>query len=88
MQDQTPSRGDPRTYAILGAAHAVRILGSEFLESVYREALVVECRAEAAQVLNYLAVTGHEVALLINFGAPRLDYRRFILTNRKMPALD
>jgi GxxExxY protein len=34
--------------------------------------------AEAAQVLHYLKATGLERALLINFGTPRLDYKRFI----------
>ena len=134
MLDQLPSSGDRRTYAILGAALTVhRILGSGFLEAIYREALAVEfglrhipfasevaCGveykghllrghyridfvcfsdvivevkarsatgpAEAAQVLNYLAATSHRVALLINFGTPRLDYRRFVLTRRGTPA--
>jgi GxxExxY protein len=42
------------------------------------KALSVLSRAEYAQVINYLKGTGMKRALLLNFGAPRLEYKRFV----------
>jgi pentose-5-phosphate-3-epimerase len=30
-----------------------------------------------AQLLNYLKTTGIEVGLIVNFGTPKIQYRRF-----------
>jgi GxxExxY protein len=51
--------------------------------------LIIEIKAlletggdEEAQVLSYLKASGCEIGLLLNFGTPSLQYRRFILTKR------
>ncbi len=51
--------------------------------------IIVELKAlselsakEEAQVINYLKVSGLNRALLINFGAPRLQYKRFVFNLR------
>jgi GxxExxY protein len=123
-------KGDPQTYAILGACMEVhKTLGPGFLEAVYQEALAVELTThgipfaretdlpvlykdrplpcsykadfvcheaiivelkavarlttvEHAQVINYLKATGLKRGLLVNFGAPRLEYKRFVFSPR------
>lgn len=53
--------------------------------------IVVELKAikalsdiESAQVLHYLKASGYERALLINFGTPNLDYKRFIQSKKHL----
>ena len=52
--------------------------------------IIVEFKAQSeltsvneAQVLNYLKATGFQRALLINFGAPSLEYKRLIFSQKK-----
>jgi len=67
------------------------------LPSVYKADFVcfgnilIECKAqlaigkpEDAQVLNYLRITRLSLAILLNFGAPSLQYKRFVLTPEKI----
>jgi GxxExxY protein len=52
--------------------------------------VVVEVKAlpkvtsiEEAQLINYLKASGHEVGLLLNFGASSLGWKRMVLTQHK-----
>ncbi len=61
------------------------------IDFVCYQAVIVEVKARAitgpgeeAQVLNYQATTGHQVALLLNFGGSTLDYRRFVLSQTRV----
>ena len=60
------------------------------LDAIYKpdficyESVIVETKAlslitglEAAQLLNYLKITGYRVGLLINFGMTSLEYERY-----------
>jgi hypothetical protein len=57
--------------------------------------LIVELKAidkltsrEESQVINYLKASGLEVAVLINFGAPSLEWKRIVLTKRGAEGVD
>lgn len=56
---------------------------------ICNDSIVVELKAlsaldpaHMAQVINALKATGHERGLLVNFGAPRLDYKRLIWSTK------
>jgi len=60
-------------------------VGDYCADMIVERAVLVETKATekdnplfAAQVLNYLRATGLPVGLLLNFGQPRLSYRRLV----------
>ena len=64
------------------------LLGAFFADLFVNERLIIElkaCRALAdehvAQLLGYLRASRIEHGLLINFGAPKLQIRKFVLSN-------
>jgi GxxExxY protein len=59
-------------------------VGEFYADVLVDDRVLVELKAvqaitpeHQAQIINYLNATGIEVGLLINFGKPKLEYRRF-----------
>jgi len=66
------------------------LMGEFAADMIVADAVLVETKAVAdlspaheAQVVHYLAATGMEIGLLINFGATSLQYKRKNRTYRK-----
>ena len=66
-------------------------VGDFYADLLVEDKVIVELKAvkalapaHQAQVINYLNATGIEVGLLINFGNPRLEFKR--LTRSRNPA--
>ena len=62
------------------------IVGEYLADLVVEDRVIVECKAVSqldpvheAQLLNYLKATSIRVGLLLNFGRPKLQYRRFVV---------
>ena len=60
------------------------LVGQFYADLVVADKVVIELKAvrvlvpeHNAQILNYLKATGKPVALLLNFGSPKLEFRRF-----------
>ncbi len=63
-------------------------LGSFFADLVVNETLLIELKAcrtlvdeHVAQLLGYMRASHREHGLLINFGSPKLEVRKFVLTD-------
>ena len=61
-----------------------QIVGDFFADIVVEDKVILELKAvkaltpeHSAQILNYLKATGKQFGLLVNFGNPRLEIRRF-----------
>ncbi len=62
-------------------------VGVFYADLLIEDKVIVELKAvralapeHQAQVINYLKATGIEVGLLLNFGRPRLEYKRLTRT--------
>ena len=83
------SRGVPfRKEVPLPILYKGRPLGTPYrADFICFDQVIVELKAlgsitgiEESQVINYLKATGLEIGLLLNFGAPRLQQKRLILS--------
>jgi GxxExxY protein len=61
-----------------------KIVGDFYADIMVNNSVLLELKAvkkllpeHVAQILNYLKACEIEVGLLVNFGTPRLEYRRF-----------
>ena len=59
-------------------------VGDFFADIIVEDCVILELKAvkqlapeHMAQLINYLKATGVDVGLLINFGNPKLEYKRF-----------
>lgn len=83
-QRQIPARRE----VVLNVYYKSKALDSSYkADFICYDRIIVEIKAlaqiggnEEAQVINYLKASGHEKALLLNFGAPSLQFRRLIFT--------
>jgi GxxExxY protein len=62
------------------------VVGEYLADLVVNAKVIVECKAvnvldpiHEAQLMNYLKASGIKVGLLMNFGRPKLQYRRLIV---------
>jgi len=62
-----------------------QIVGDFFADVLVEERVIVELKTtkalapeHEAQLLNYLKATGTRVGLLVNFGKPKLEWKRFV----------
>ena len=73
-----------RAVDVLGHRHGRHVVDHLGDVDIVEDKVIVELKAVSglakehyAQLLNYLRTTGIEVGLIVNFGVPKLEYRRF-----------
>ena len=71
---------------VIRVSYEGTIVGEYQADLVVNGKVIVECKAASnldpvheAQLINYLKASGIHVGLLINFGRPKLQYRRLVV---------
>lgn len=86
-------RGIPaETQRPLTVTYKKQLVGEYIADMVVDDKIILELKAirkladvHTAQAINYLVATGYELAILLNFGAPRLEHKR-VIRRQEMPA--
>ncbi len=86
LEKELVSRGVPHVReAALPVFYREMFSGRHTAQTLYGS-LIVELKAiqhlsgvEEAQIINYLKASGMQKAMLLNFGAPRLEFKRLVL---------
>ena len=75
-----------RTQCPIQVYYKGQVVGDYIADLIVEERVLIELKAirallaeHEAQILNYLRATRIKVCLLINFGQPRLEIKRFVL---------
>ena len=62
-----------------------KVVGQFYADIIVRDAVIVELKVthsivpeHEAQLINYLKATDIRVGLIVNFGRPRLEWKRFV----------
>jgi GxxExxY protein len=71
---------------VIRVSYEGTVVGEYQADLVVNGKVIVECKAASnldpvheAQLINYLKASGIHVGLLINFGRPKLQYRRLVV---------
>jgi GxxExxY protein len=73
------------TQAPLRVVFRNRVVGDFYADTLVENLVIIELKAvksigteHEAQLINYLKATNKRVGLLVNFGKPKLEWKRFV----------
>ena len=76
---------DVETQYPLSVTYKGQVVGDYLADLIVEKKIILELKAinkladiHTAQAVNYLAATGLKLAILLNFGAPKLEYKRLV----------
>ncbi|KXK12388.1 MAG: hypothetical protein UZ14_CFX002002327 [Chloroflexi bacterium OLB14] len=91
LEKELKLRGIPFEHQVkLPVSYKDEVIGEYKADLIVDRKVIIEIKsvsrlnsAYEAQAIHYLTATGLELALIVNFGAGSLDYRRVVKTKKK-----